>query len=57
MFIDRALAVKDIRPRISQALRIGAAMSALLGTLYAADIVDYRFAQVAATVLGPLPRL
>jgi diguanylate cyclase (GGDEF)-like protein len=30
-------------------------MSALLGTLYAADIVDYRFAQVAATVLGPLP--
>jgi diguanylate cyclase (GGDEF)-like protein len=55
MFIDRALAVKDIRPRISQALRIGAAMSALLGTLYAADIVDYRFAQVAATVLGPLP--
>lgn len=57
LFIDRALQVREIRPRISQALRLGAATSSVLGLLYAADLVDYRFAQLGATVLGPLPML
>jgi diguanylate cyclase len=57
LFIDRALGVRDIQPRISLALRLGAATSAVLGLLYAADLVDYRFAQLGATALGPLPML
>lgn len=57
LFIDRALRVREVWPRVSGALRIGAGTAAILGGLYAGDLVDYRFAQVGATVLGPLPML
>jgi diguanylate cyclase len=57
LFIDRALRVRDIRPRISRTLHLGAATSAVLGLLYAANLVDYRFAHLGTTVLGPLPML
>jgi diguanylate cyclase (GGDEF)-like protein len=57
LFIDRALRVREIQPRISFALRAGAVTAAVIGAAFAADLVSYRFAQLAATVLGPLPML
>ncbi|MGB7991262.1 MAG: diguanylate cyclase [Candidatus Methylophosphatis roskildensis] len=57
LFIDQALRVREIRPWISRGLRACAAVSALIGVLFAVGLVDYRFAQIGATLLGPLPML
>jgi diguanylate cyclase len=57
LFIDRALAVREIRPWISFALRLGAALSALLAGSFASGLIDYRTAHLSATVLGPMPML
>ena len=57
LFIDRALGVAALRPWISHALRAGALAAALLGTAFASGAIDYRVAQLGATVLGPLPML
>jgi diguanylate cyclase len=57
LFIDRALAVRELQPWISRALRVGALASALLCVAFAAGAVDYRVAQLGASALGPLPML
>ncbi len=57
LFIDRALRVRDIQPLVSHGLRAGATTAALTGGLFAADLIDYRMAQLSATLLGPLPML
>ncbi|MEO5696868.1 MAG: diguanylate cyclase [Burkholderiaceae bacterium] len=57
LFIDRALAVRELRPWSSRALRAGAAAAGLVGCGFAAGVFDYRFAHAVATGLGPLPML
>ncbi len=57
LFIDRVLKVRELRPWISLALRAGAAAAALIGSGFAAGVIDYRVAQACATALGPLPTL
>ncbi len=52
LFIDLALRVREIRPWTSLMLRAGAAIAILVGVAFSADLVSYRVAQVAATVLG-----
>jgi diguanylate cyclase (GGDEF)-like protein len=57
LFIDRALRVGEIQPRVSRTLRGGAIVAGLVGGAFVADWVDYRIAQLCATILGLLPML
>ncbi len=57
LFIDRVLAVRDMQPRTSAALRVGALAAVALGVAFAVGVVDYRTAHTGATALGPLPML
>ncbi|MBE7417257.1 MAG: GGDEF domain-containing protein [Ideonella sp.] len=55
LFLDRALFVAQHHPRWSRAMRIAAAVAAVAAAAFAAGVIDYRVAHLAATVLGPLP--
>ena len=57
LFIDRALAVAELRPWISSALRAQALAAGLTAAAFALDLVSYRAASLVATVLGPLSML
>ncbi len=57
LFIDRALAVAELRPWISSALRAQALVAGLTAAAFALDLVSYRSASLVATTLGPLPML
>jgi diguanylate cyclase (GGDEF)-like protein len=57
LFVDRALCGHDTRSLISRGLRAGAATAGFIGGLFAAYLIDYRLAQLSATLLGPMPML
>ena len=57
LFIDRALAVAEIRPWISYALHAEALVTGLTAAAFALDLVSYRSASLVASALGPLPML
>lgn len=55
LFLDRALDVASISRPLSRCLRAGAALSGAFALALPLGLVDYRIAQLAGTVLGPLP--
>ncbi len=57
LFVDRVLAVRELQPWISKALKSVAALAAVLALAFVLGAIDYRSAQRLATVLGPLPML
>ncbi len=57
LFVDRALRVGEIRPWISRGLRAAAAVAGMAGAAFAAGVIDYRVAHLAATVLAPMTML
>ena len=57
LFIERVLAVRELQPWISKALKAVAALAAVLAVAFVLGAIDYRSAQRLATALGPLPML
>lgn len=57
LFVERVLAVRELQPWISNALKSVAAVAAVLAVAFVLGAIDYRSAQRLATVLGPLPML
>lgn len=57
LFVDRALAVAEVRPWISRALRAEALIAGLTAAAFALDLLSYRGASLVATILGPTPML
>jgi diguanylate cyclase (GGDEF)-like protein len=57
LFAAAALGTAEHHPRVTLGLRVIAALSLLLLLLAAVDGLDYRAAQTAATLLGPMPML
>ena len=57
LFVDRALAVAELRPWISRALRAEALVAGLTALAFGLDLVSYRGASLVATILGPMPML
>jgi diguanylate cyclase len=53
LFLDRALLVREVSPRMSWALRALAATALATGVVFALGLVDYRIAHLLANVLGP----
>ena len=51
------MAVAELRPWISLALRAEALIAVLIAGAFVLDLVSYRTASLVATVLGPLPML
>jgi len=57
LFIDRVLQAPQDYPRTSRVLRVGALVALGVSLLFMLDLVSYRVAQAAATLLGPIPML
>ncbi|NDY92784.1 diguanylate cyclase [Ideonella livida] len=55
IFVDRALRVRELRPRLSLALRATAGVASALALAFVCDLIPYRVAHVAATTLGMSP--
>ena len=56
-FIERVLQIRLIQPRLARGLHGIGALAGVAALAFAAGAIDYRLAQKAATVLGPLPML
>jgi diguanylate cyclase (GGDEF)-like protein len=57
LFVERVLAVRELQPWISHALKSVSAVAAVLALAFVFGAIDYRSAQRLATALGPLPML
>lgn len=57
LFIDRALDIREMSPRLSRAMRVGALLCLVTLLLLVAGVITYRDAQRVAKVLGQFPTI
>lgn len=57
LFLERALEVAALSPRLSRAMKVTAALAGAAALGFLLGVVDYRGAHLAGTVLGPMPIL
>ena len=57
LFVERALGVRDIQPRVARALRAGGFTCFVVVAAFVTGVIDYRTIHVSATLLAPLPML
>jgi diguanylate cyclase (GGDEF)-like protein len=55
LFIDRALAIREISPSLSRAMRLGALLCVVTLVLLISGVITYRDGQRVAKVLGQFP--
>jgi diguanylate cyclase (GGDEF)-like protein len=55
LFIDRALAIRELSPNLSRAMRLGALLCMVTLVLLVSGVITYRDGQQVAKVLGQFP--